>query len=174
MKKVQPVNPIDEYLATKDTSKRDAGKVAIAYGMLAAPFIVFFILSVLGCFCYVCCCCCDRCCPPCKCCRRDYEKKPISKCEKNFPIILLIAVSVFLMIVGIWGVVASGEMPASLTAMQCTVISIPENLMLGTAIKPTGQWIGTVPLATQLAAVSNRLLTDITSVSNSLGDISFV
>jgi hypothetical protein len=78
------------------------------------------------------------------------------------------------MIVGIWGVVASGEMPASLTAMQCTVISIPENLMLGTAIKPTGQWIGTVPLATQLAAVSNRLLTDITSVSNSLGDISFV
>jgi hypothetical protein len=91
--------------------------VATAYGMLAAPFLVFFVLSILGCICYVCCCCCDKCCPPCKCCRRDYDKNPISKCEKNFPIILLIMVSAFLIIVGVMGVVASEELPASMSAM---------------------------------------------------------
>jgi len=105
------VNPIDEYLSEKDLNKRDSAKLAMAYGILAAPFIAFFFLSILGCFCYVCCCCCDRCCPPFKCCRRDYEKNPISKCEKNSPIIMLILCSAFLIIVGIWGVVANAELP---------------------------------------------------------------
>jgi len=56
--------------------KSDYGSYATGIIAFAAPWIFFFILSLLGWFCYCLCCACDRCCPPCKCCRRDLEKKP--------------------------------------------------------------------------------------------------
>jgi hypothetical protein len=44
-----------------------------------------------------------RCCPPSKCCRRDYEKKPIQKWEFNVPAGITILMAIMIISVGIAG-----------------------------------------------------------------------
>lgn len=82
-----------------------------SYAVLAIAWVILLILSILGYICYICCCVCDKCCPPSKCCRRNYKKKPITKCETNFPIIVLFLASGILVGIGITGLVTQSGMP---------------------------------------------------------------
>jgi len=42
-----------------------AGSLPVeAIGRTAAVWLVFFVFSIIGWFCYTICCCCDNCCPP--------------------------------------------------------------------------------------------------------------
>lgn len=89
----------------------------MAFVGFTAIWILLLVISILGCLCYICCCACDTCCPPCKCCRRDYDKKPITKMELNICLILLMLFSAPLFVIGIWGLASAAEIPDSMTTM---------------------------------------------------------
>lgn len=91
--------------------------MALAFVGFTAIWILLLVISILGCLCYICCCACDTCCPPCKCCRRDYDKKPITKMELNICLILLMLFSAPLFVIGIWGLASAAEIPDSMTTM---------------------------------------------------------
>jgi hypothetical protein len=169
-----PINPIEAFLKIGGPDKGDANKAGMAFVAFTAIWILMFILSILGCFCYICCCCCDKCCPPCNCCRRDYDKKPITKMELNICLIFLILFSAPLFVIGIWGMAASSEIPDSITTMQCAMVSFPYNLMNGVATANGGQWIGIKPLAVGLVSVVNNLESKINAIKNEMSDTTFV
>lgn len=152
-----PKNPIKAYLTYGDPDKGNAGPAIVAYATLTGIWIVFLIFSLLGCLCYICCCCCDKCCPPCECCRRDYNKKPITKTELNICLIFLILFSAPLFVIGIWGLASAAEIPDSMTTMQCAMVSFPYNLMYGVSTANGGKWIGIQPLANKLEDMKNNL-----------------
>jgi hypothetical protein len=112
-----PKNPIEAFLMIGGPDKGNGTTAAMAFVGFIGIWIVLFVFSILGCLCYICCCCCDSCCPPCSCCRRDYDKKPITGSEVNICLILLIVFSAPLFIIGIWGMAASTEIPASLSSL---------------------------------------------------------
>lgn len=111
MKSQMPVNPIFEYLKKGGDDEANAANAGTAFASITGFWIFMFVLSVLSCMCFMCCCCCDKCCPPCKCCRRDYDKKPITKMELNIFLIFLILCSAPLFVIGIWGMASSAEIP---------------------------------------------------------------
>jgi len=161
-----PEVPIISYLKKGDPKKGDVGQLLTPFIAITAVWIVFLIFSLLGCLCYICCCCCDKCCPPSECCRRDYDKKPITKCELNFCLIMLIIFSAPLFVVGIWGIASSSEIPDSIGSMQCALVSFPYNLMYGVDTNNGGRWIGMTPLADELETVSSGLVNKINSIND--------
>lgn len=70
--------------------------------------------------------------------------------EVNVCLILLIMFSAPLFVIGIWGMSSASEIPASITTMQCAMVSFPYNLMEGVDTSNGGKWIGTKQLATGL------------------------
>ena len=96
-----------------------------AYVGLVIPIIVFLVFSILGYITYFCCCCCDKCCPPCKCCRRDYEKKPLKRIEMLIPLGLMVILSVVLFGLAIAGQVKIGGLPKSLDNIRCAILKVP-------------------------------------------------
>jgi len=147
MKEQMPKNPIKAYLTFGDSDKGDEGKAAMAFVAFTGIWIMLLIMSILGCCCYICCCACDKCCPPCECCRRDYDKKPITKMELNVCLIFLILFSAPLFVIGIWGLASAAEIPDSMTTMQCAMVSFPYNLLKGVGTANGGKWIGLHNLA---------------------------
>lgn len=167
-------NPIEQYLLIGGSDKGDATKLGTAFIAFTGIWIVLFALSVLGFFCYYCCCYFDKCCPPCKCCRRDYDKKPITKTELNICLILLILFSVPLFIIGIWGMASASEIPDSLTTIQCAMVTFPYNLMNGVDTNNGGRWIGISPLIIQLNTIVNDLESKVNAIQNQMSDTTFV
>lgn len=174
MKSQMKVNPIEAYLKIGGPDKENGPKMFNAFVAITGFWLLMFIISIMGCCCYCYCCICDKCCCPCKGCRRDYKKKPITKMEVNLCLILLILFSAPLFVIGIWGMSAASEIPASITTMQCAMVSFPYNLMEGVDTANGGKWIGMKPLAIGLDTMAKDMSTKIGEIQNQMSDTSFV
>ncbi len=94
--------------------------------------------------------------------------------EVNVCLIFLILFSAPLFVIGIWGMSAASEIPASITTMQCAMVSFPYNLMEGVDTANGGKWIGIKPLAVGLATMATDMTTKIGEIQNQMSDTSFV
>lgn len=120
-----------------------------------APFLVMTIISFFALCCFCCCSCCRK--FPCfKCCRRNYEKKPVTKLELYIYLVLISACSVPLIIVSALGIKEAKDFVNSIGYLECTSISLVSDMNTGDT---AANWMGLDKIATDLNLMVSDLNT---------------
>jgi len=98
---------------------------------IIAPFLLFFVISLICCICRPICCVCDKCCPPCGCCRRDYLEKPLEDGEFGLGSCCIYFWALVIIGCGIYAYVTLEDLKGIFDPLKCATLAALDEANFG-------------------------------------------